>query len=208
MFGRKKERDTFGRIGAEATSRELGVDAIPPRPHNLRPELPLPGPPRLPNGDGPRRLPEITAPVVRRTEVRPPIETDSKRLHVGREIVLTGEIKTCERLVVEGRVEAALTDIRSIEIADTGVLKGKAQVESADIAGQFDGELVVQNRLHIRATGRVTGIVRYGSIEIERGGTIAGQVELMSNGAAGASDPHPMAEGRRSINFVSEPETD
>jgi len=205
MFGRKKDRDTFGKIGAEATSRELGLDVIPPRPQNLRPELPLPGPPRLPNGDTPRRLPDITAPAVRRSEMRPPIETDSKRLHVGREIVLTGEIKACERLVVEGRVEAALTDIRTIEIADTGTLKGKAQVESADIAGQFDGELVVQNRLHIRATGRVSGIVRYGSIEIERGGTIAGQVELMSNGAAGDSDFHA-TDGRRPIRIIGEPE--
>src|SRR5215475_11404756 len=208
MFGRKKDRDTYGKIGAEATSRELGIDAIPPRPQNLRPELPLPGPPRLTNGEGPRRLPEITAPVVRRTETRPPVETDSKRLHVGREIVLTGEIKACERLVVEGRVEAALTDIRSIEITDTGTLKGKAQVESADIAGCFDGELVVQNRLHIRGTGRVTGNVRYGSIEIERSGTIAGQVELMANRAAEGPDPYPVPSGRRPINIVGEPETD
>src|ERR1700751_1807544 len=110
MFGRKKDRDTVGRIGAEATSRELGVDAIPPRPQNLRPEIPPLGFARPPNGEAPRRLPEITAPTVRRTEVRQPIETESKRLHVGREIVLTAEIKACERLVVEGRVEAALTD--------------------------------------------------------------------------------------------------
>src|SRR5215813_1075255 len=197
MFGRKKDRDTYGRIGAAATSRELGIDAIPPRPQNLRPELPLPGAPRPPlNGDGPRRLPEITAPAARRTETRPPVETDSKRLHVGREIVLTGEIKACERLVVEGRVEAALSDIRTIEIADTGVLKGKAQVESADIAGRFDGDLVVENHLSIRATGRVSGSVRYGSIEIERGGTIAGQVESRPNGAA-----------QDSIGIVGEPET-
>jgi len=197
MFGRKKDRDTYGRIGAEATSRELGIDAIPPRPQNLRPELPLPGAPRPPlNGDGPRRLPDITAPTARRTETRPPVETDSKRLHVGREIVLTGEIKACERLVVEGRVEAALSDIRIIEITDTGVLKGKAQVESADIAGRFDGDLVVQNHLSIRATGRVSGSVRYGSIEIERGGTIAGQIESAPNGAP-----------QDSVGIGGEPET-
>ena len=197
MFGRKKDRDTYGRIGAEATSRELGIDAIPPRPQNLRPELPLPGAPRPPlNGDGPRRLPDITAPAARRTETRPPVETDSKRLHVGREIVLTGEIKACERLVVEGRVEAALSDIRIIEITDTGVLKGKAQVESADIAGRFDGDLVVQNHLSIRATGRVSGSVRYGSIEIERGGTIAGQIESAPNGAP-----------QDSVGIGGEPET-
>jgi cytoskeletal protein CcmA (bactofilin family) len=207
MFGRKKDRDTFGRIGAEATSRELGVDAIPPRPQNLRPEIPPPGFARPPNGEAPRRLPEITAPTVRRTEVRQPIETESKRLHVGREIVLTGEIKACERLVVEGRVEAALTDIRTIEITETGVLKGKAQVETADIAGRFEGDLVVQGRLNIRASGRVSGSVRYGSIEIERGGLIAGQVESLSNGETDRLEP-PTPGVRSMVNVVSEPETD
>jgi cytoskeletal protein CcmA (bactofilin family) len=59
------------------------------------------------------------------------------------------------------------------------VLKGSAQIETADIAGRFEGELTVQGRLHIRSTGRVHGTIRYGSIEIERGGAISGQVEAL-----------------------------
>jgi len=202
MFGRKKERDTLGKIGAEATSRELGVDAIPPRPNNLRMDPPA-GVPR-PTADGLRRLPDITAPPGRRNDTRPAVEGDSKRLHVGREIVLTGEIKACERLVVEGRVEAALSDIRIIEIAETGVLKGTAQIESADIAGRFEGDLVVQNRLQIRATGRVSGNVRYGSIEIERGGTIAGQIESLPDSPSSRPGVEPAAPVRFAL---SEPET-
>jgi cytoskeletal protein CcmA (bactofilin family) len=207
MFGRKKDRDNLGKIGTEATSRELGIDAIPPRPHGVRTDL-APGPARLPATDGPRRLPEITAPPTRRNEPRPTAEGDSKRLIVGREIVLTGAIKACERLVIEGRVEATLTDIRSIEIAETGVLNGTAQVETADVAGRFDGDLVVRNRLQIHATGRVSGNVRYGSIEIERGGTIAGQIEtLPALDRAGNSAAEPAASARLVVGIASEPET-
>jgi cytoskeletal protein CcmA (bactofilin family) len=189
MFGRRKERDNLGKIGNEATSRELGIEAIPPRP-----------PMRIETGTTPprgsetlRRLPEITAPSPRRSEARLPIESESKRLHVGREIVLTGEIKACDRLVVEGRVEATLTDIRVIELAESGVLKGSARIETADIAGHFEGELTVQGRLHIRPTGRVHGTIRYGSIEIERGGTIGGQVEALPPARSGIDSLTPPA---------------
>jgi cytoskeletal protein CcmA (bactofilin family) len=177
MFGRRKERDNPGKIGAEMTSREPGIEAIPPRPA-ARIDAPTPAGARPP-GEPLRRLPDITAPLPRRSESRLPLEGESKRLHVGREIVLTGEIKACDRLIVEGRIEATLTDIRVIELAESGVLKGSAQIETADIAGRFEGELTVLGRLHIRPSGRVHGTIRYGSIEIERGGTISGQVEVL-----------------------------
>ena len=35
----------------------------------------------------------------------------------------------------------------------------------------------MRSRLIIRSTGRIVGTVRYGQIEIERGGVISGQIE-------------------------------
>ena len=49
-----------------------------------------------------------------------------QKLIVGSEIELSGNISACERLVVEGRVEAHLHDCREIEIARTGTFKGSA----------------------------------------------------------------------------------
>jgi len=107
---------------------------------------------------------------------------DPKTLIVGREITLSGEITACERLLVEGKVEVALGDCRIIEIAESGLFKGAADIHEADIRGRFEGKLTVRGRLMIRATGTVTGEIRYGEIEIERGGTILGQI-----GASGDS---------------------
>ena len=103
-------------------------------------------------------------------------DTEGKRLIVGREICLSGEIKTCDQLVVEGRVEANLTDSRCLEIAETGFFKGSASIEEADISGQYQGDLVVKGCLRIRAGGRVEGSVHYGELEIERGGRISGTI--------------------------------
>ncbi|HLJ19564.1 MAG TPA: polymer-forming cytoskeletal protein, partial [Stellaceae bacterium] len=104
-------------------------------------------------------------------------EAEMRKLIVGREISLAGEITSCDRLVVEGSVEANLANCRDIEISDTGVFKGSASIEEAEIRGRFDGVLNVRRRLLIRASGRVKGTVRYGQIEIECGGQISGDVQ-------------------------------
>ena len=101
---------------------------------------------------------------------------ETKKLIVGRDISLSGEITTCDKLVVEGRVEATLSDARSIEIAQGGYFKGSAEVEEADFSGTFEGVLRVSGRLLVRATGKVSGEVQYGEIEVERGGEIGGSV--------------------------------
>jgi len=112
-------------------------------------------------------------------------KTEEKKLTVGPEIVLSGQITSCDRLIVEGRVEASLSDSRAIEIAETGFFKGTAEIDHAVIGGRFEGTLTVRERLTIRSTGRVQGKIRYGQIEIEPGGEISGEVQVAGRAPAG-----------------------
>ncbi|MBX6323768.1 MAG: polymer-forming cytoskeletal protein [Rhodospirillaceae bacterium] len=121
-------------------------------------------------------------------------EVNTSKLIVGRDIILHGEIRACQNLVVEGRVEAALTDCRSIEIAASGVFKGSAHIQTADISGRFEGDLVVTNRLIVRSTGRIVGTIRYGQLEIERGGIVSGQIEVLSSNEAAHGEEGQGAE--------------
>jgi cytoskeletal protein CcmA (bactofilin family) len=104
--------------------------------------------------------------------------------------VLSGEITTCDQLVVEGRVEAALTDTRVIEIRETGYIKGDAEIDEADIRGCYEGSLTVRNRLMIRSTGKVTGEIRYGMLEIECGGQLSGDIQIIAAPAQPAMASH------------------
>ncbi|MEM7653937.1 MAG: polymer-forming cytoskeletal protein [Pseudomonadota bacterium] len=134
-----------------------------------------PTPPVRP-ADNTRRGLEIPG-MTRPRDVATAPASDGKHLIVGAEISLNGEIKACERLIVEGTVEAALIGSQTLEISQGGLFKGPADVQDAEIDGRFDGELTVHGRLLIRANGLVTGRVRYGQIEIELGGEIAGDVQ-------------------------------
>jgi cytoskeletal protein CcmA (bactofilin family) len=111
------------------------------------------------------------------------------KLIVGPNIKLKGvEITDCDTLVVEGRVEATM-DSRVIQIAETGAFKGSAEIDIAEIRGEFDGELTVREKLVIYATGKVSGKIRYGRVVIEEGGQLTGDVQVGgsagSNGAKG-----------------------
>ena len=103
---------------------------------------------------------------------------EGKKLIVGREIELVGNISACDKLVVEGRVEAELQDCRQIEIASTGTFKGSAAIDMAEISGNFEGTLTARDILIVRSTGRITGTVRFGKLEIERGGEVVGDIGL------------------------------
>lgn len=120
-------------------------------------------------------VPAYTPPSVPRAS-----DNDAKMLIVGREISLNGQISACDKLIVEGRVEANLTDCRYIEVADSGSFKGSAEIEDMEVRGRVDGKITVRRRLHILSTGRVSGEIRYGQIEIECGGEISGTVKSES----------------------------
>ena len=108
-------------------------------------------------------------------------------LLIDRETAINGEINSCDLLVVEGRVEATMKQCREIKITETGTVKGQIEFERADISGVFEGDLTARGRLVVRATGRVTGKVRIGELEIERGGQVIGDIQVVGKGAAAAA---------------------
>ncbi len=183
MLGRRRDQDGTSIPGQETATTNAAGDTAGPRMYRTDSQMsPVP---RSTMAEAPRRAADVTAVTGRRAEVQPspPGDPDSKKLVVGRGIALSGEIRACDRLIVEGQVEATLSDSRSIEISSSGVFKGKAQIEEAEISGRFDGELVVSQKLTIHATGRVVGNIRYGEIEIARGGVISGQIDVIAPSA-------------------------
>ena len=165
--------------------------AVPPRvPEMARPPAEPPQPPeasRRPVTE-PIPAPVIPPPVA---AAPPPLpatstrrnETGLRQLTVGREISLSGEIASCDTLIVEGSVEANLQNCRDVDIAETGLFKGSAEIDNADVRGVFEGNLVVRKRLLVRSGGQVSGTIRYGQIEVELGGQISGDVQ--STGSVG-----------------------
>jgi len=127
----------------------------------------------------------ISSPNTAQSSVKP----SHRVLTVGNDILLKGEIATCDRLVIEGKVEATLNEVHTVELAECGSFKGSANVVEAQISGLFEGDLVVTGRLVIYASGKVRGNVTYGEIEIERGGELTGQIKMTGGATAAQNTP-------------------
>src|SRR5690242_5831459 len=104
-------------------------------------------------------------------------QIEARTLVVGAGMSVSGTITSCDRLVAEGTVDAKLDGCQQVVVAQTGVFRGTVSTDHADVHGRFEGELVVQKRLLVRAAGQVSGTVSYGEIEIECGGKISGQIK-------------------------------
>lgn len=139
--------------------------------------------------DIPRRVVEVPGAPPRRvpptgTEGNPPAPAELRKLIVGRDISLSGEIGACDVLVVEGTVEAKLREGHTIEVAETGLFRGSVEIDEADIGGRFEGDITVRGLLKVRGTGVIKGNIRYGVLEVEQGGLLVGTIETLDTAAA------------------------
>ncbi len=174
MF-RKKKRS--GSQPAAAGPREgPEADSRPPAPSD--PVVP---------GTTPSALKDIVAPRRPRADDLP--SSPGHRLVVGRDIVLIGEIEACETLIIEGRVEGEIADTQYLEIAESGRFKGNAAVQECVVAGACEGDITVSGLLTVRAKGRIKGKLRYAEIEMQRGGRLSGEVEILTVRAVPAPAP-------------------
>jgi cytoskeletal protein CcmA (bactofilin family) len=143
----------------------------PPTPSRMVEMSRTANPPHANSGSSAPPIQQIAPPVTLRDH-----EVDVRTLIVGRGVSLSGEIRSCDRLIVEGTVRAKIEGCENLTIADSGEFEGYALSQNVDVRGCFDGDLIVRGRLLIRATGRVSGRITYQEIEIERGAQISGEI--------------------------------
>lgn len=149
---------------------------------NSRPAMPAAAPAAQPATPLAASAPEVARP----SAPTPASRATAKRvLTVGPDIQMKGEITSCDRVVIEGMVDATMRDVHTVELAETGALKGTAEVEDAEISGSFEGDITVRGKLTIYASGRIRGNVTYGEIEIQRGGQISGNIRNAADAKAG-----------------------
>ena len=192
MFGQKPPSGNLIR------SKPAESDKLPTRPSLSpgAPSIPSRAMPASPPGSGS----SLAIPGLGSGRSSDPIPFSPKReecqLLVGRGVRMTGEIFDCEQLVILGTIEASLKDSSALNIAEGGLFKGVAEVEDADISGTFEGTLTVNGRLVVRETGLVTGEVRYGELEIQRGGRLVGDIQAKDADQASADAPAAPSKAR------------
>ena len=138
-------------------------------------------------------------------------QSSGSKLFVGVNIKLKGvEVSDCDLMVIEGHVEATVHS-KEMQISQPGTLNGTAQIDVAEVHGEFTGDLTARSRLVVHGTGKVSGTIRYGKLIVAEGGTISGdmkQIDVAETRAspparAGAHDSRSTAHDTRHSNASS-----
>lgn len=88
---------------------------------------------------------------------------------------IEGSIETDGNLIIDGSVTGTIK-CGSLEIMGNGNVDADVEAETASVAGNFAGEMVCTGKLTFFRTGKVKGNVSYGTLSIESGGLLNGNL--------------------------------
>ena len=99
----------------------------------------------------------------------------SSSLLIGESVIITGTVKAENEVTIQGSIDGDV-DCHSVLVTKTGNIKGKLKAENIKVEGKVEGEININNLLHINSSGSVNGKVFYGNIQIEEGGKLLGEI--------------------------------
>ena len=102
--------------------------------------------------------------------------TKDKSIFIGTGVVFKGSIHAPNQAIISGSVEGELV-AKDVLIGAAGVVTGTTEADFIDVKGELNESVTSKHVLIVRNTGKVTGDVTYGEIEIERGGKIKGSMK-------------------------------
>jgi len=113
--------------------------------------------------------------------------------HIGKTIVICGEVKGSEDLIVDGRVEGTVSLLESrLTIGPNANVAADLSAKDILILGEVHGNLVASGRVELRAGCQVEGDIRALRLAVEDNAVFHGKVDLtqaVSKGSEAANAP-------------------
>ena len=124
-------------------------------------------------------LPVSTIPQERKPESLPQETRRSTTAHLGKTLMVKGELSGGEDLYVEGQVEGTI-ELReySLTIGPNGRVHANVTAKNVILFGSLQGNLLAVDRVEIRKSGSMVGDVVAARVMIEDGASIKGSVDI------------------------------
>jgi cytoskeletal protein CcmA (bactofilin family) len=113
---------------------------------------------------------------------------------IGKTVVIRGEVKGSEDLIVDGRVEGTVVLLESrLTIGPNANVAADLSAKDVLILGQVQGNVIASGRVELRAGCVVEGDIRALRLAVEDNAIFRGKVDLTqaaSKGTDAAAAPH------------------
>lgn len=106
-------------------------------------------------------------------------DTLSSPAILGKDVTVTGEIRSHEPLIIEGEVEGTI-DVTGclLTIAPNGNVRATVNAKEIDVMGSLEGNVEDTDKIYIRSGAQFIGDIHARGIVIEDGGFVRGRVDL------------------------------
>ncbi|RUP11305.1 cadherin-like domain-containing protein [Hyphomicrobium sp.] len=108
-------------------------------------------------------------------------------LIIGEGAVLKGEVKDGRKVEIWGYVEGKVS-ASEVLVQEGGQLFGTVNSSTAEIRGQVQGDVRVQQLIQIKSTGHAAGKIKYGRLSMEEGGELSAHVRNIPPAISGDLD--------------------
>jgi cytoskeletal protein CcmA (bactofilin family) len=108
--------------------------------------------------------------------------------HIGKSVVIKGELSGSEDLYVDGSVEGKI-ELRnhSLTVGPNGNVKADVSAKAVVVQGKLEGAVTASDRVDLRKSAVVNGDVTTQRIAIEEGAFLRGKVDIQKDGKAAGS---------------------
>ena len=98
-------------------------------------------------------------------------------LIIGEGATIKGEILEENEITVQGNVDGDI-QCKDLIVGKTGFIKGKIKADTLNVEGSIEGEINIKELLKLMSSSYVSGKIAYGSLQINEGGKLVGEVEF------------------------------
>src|SRR5688572_21342155 len=110
---------------------------------------------------------------------------------VGESILITGNLHGDEDLTILGRVEGSISLSKTLNVAESGVVKAEISVRNAVVSGIVVGNITATDSVQVTESGRLVGDLKAPRVIITAGARVRGQIDMGNLEAPRASAPLP-----------------
>jgi cytoskeletal protein CcmA (bactofilin family) len=108
--------------------------------------------------------------------------------HIGKSVVIKGELSGSEDLYVDGNVEGKI-ELRNhtLTVGSNGNVKADVTAKSVIVQGKLNGAVIASDRVELKKSAIVNGDVTTQRIAIEEGAFLKGKVDIQKEAGKAAS---------------------
>ena len=106
------------------------------------------------------------------------ISEESKTSTIAAGVEIVGEIKANGNIRIDGKVKGNITLTGKLVVVNTGVIEGDVKCKNANIAGKFDGKIIVEETLTLHETSSVHGDIVTDKLVVENGAVFTGTCNM------------------------------